>query len=322
MDASRALDAIKTLLKPVEAGAAASVFLLGLTTIQVYLYHSRFPTDRWTIKLLVSKHPSTSIRRELSALSVDLKVATVYLLQVAQVLATLQYIYTVSIDWYGRPEKYMVRAPPGLYMNVLLGSAISTLVQFFLALRAGRFAGSVVITAVFWLLIMVSFGFAVAVFVVLCAFTLKEFVRDWSWLVAAGKIVSTISDVFIAAILCFSLFRERKQVLKRTTRVVDRLIVISLQTGLLTSLLSLAVMFSNSSSLLTKLYAVVWVGLFMCLGGLHSNSLLVALNARSELRQLGQASAFTMNASRPSHPTVSLAFAHDSNVRDGLADAD
>ncbi|KAJ8455281.1 hypothetical protein ONZ45_g18990 [Pleurotus djamor] len=223
MDASHALDAIKTLLKPVEAGAAASVFLLGLATIQVYLYHSRFPKDRWTIKLLV---------------------ATVYLLQVGQVLATLQYIYTVSIDWYGRPEKYMVRAPPGLYMGVLLGAAMSSLVQFFLALRAGRFAGSVVITAVFWLFIIVSFGFAVAIFVVLYLFTLKEFVREWSWLVAAGKIVSTVTDVFIAAILCFSLFRERKKVLKRTTRVVDRLIIISLQTGLLTSLLSLAVMFS------------------------------------------------------------------------------
>ncbi|KAJ8517382.1 hypothetical protein ONZ45_g5417 [Pleurotus djamor] len=213
-----ALDAVKSLLKPVEAGAAVSIFLFGLSTMQVYLYFSRFPKDRWMIKLL----------------SLRLKVTTIYLLQLGQVLAIVHYIYTVSIDWYGRPEKYMVKASPGLYIEVLLGGTISTIVQFFLALRAGRFSDSHIITGTLWILAVASYAFIIAIVVVLYMFSLKEFLNDWNWLVAAGKTISTVLDVAVAVLLCYFLFRERKLALKRTTKMVDRLIVMTLQTGLLT----------------------------------------------------------------------------------------
>ena len=76
----------------------------------------------------------------------------------------------------------------------------------FLALRAGRFSDSHIITGTLWILAVASYAFIIAIVVVLYMFSLKEFLNDWNWLVAAGKTISTVLDVAVAVLLCYFLF--------------------------------------------------------------------------------------------------------------------
>lgn len=55
------VEAIKNLLSIAEIGSAISVFLFGVYTVQLYLYYSHFPNDRWQLKALVGTPRSSSV---------------------------------------------------------------------------------------------------------------------------------------------------------------------------------------------------------------------------------------------------------------------
>jgi predicted membrane-bound mannosyltransferase len=48
------LETINATLGALEVGVLICMFLLGASTVQAYVYYSRFPRDDWRIKSLVS----------------------------------------------------------------------------------------------------------------------------------------------------------------------------------------------------------------------------------------------------------------------------
>jgi len=129
--------------------------------------------------------------------------------------------------------------------------------------------------------------------VVLFRTSLSDFEKNWGWLVTVTLAIGACVDITIAILLCCHLFKERKASFQRTTKLIDRIILMTLQTGFLTSLLTIAVVVTFEAMM--KSY--VWVALYMCLARVFSNSLFATLNAREFLRKIAD-------------PFHSLRFAH------------
>ncbi|KAF4574398.1 hypothetical protein EYR36_005733 [Pleurotus pulmonarius] len=271
------VEAIKNLLSIAEIGATVSVFLFGVYTVQLYLYYSHFPKDRWQLKALV---------------------ACVSALELGHVISVLHYLYTISITWYDHPERLFIHTPIGISIETLLGGYIACIVQVFFTDRARRLTGAWRTAYFCNLLSLARFALTTAVVVYLVTKTLPEFEANWGWLVTVCLVVGAAVDIIVAALLCSHLVWERK-----TTKLIDRIILMTLQTGLATSMLTLAVMLLFET--MTDSY--VWVALYMCLARIFSNSLLATLNARTVFRRLADGVSLRLDAQ--TSPTR-LKFAH------------
>ncbi|KAJ7088055.1 hypothetical protein B0H15DRAFT_982644 [Mycena belliarum] len=91
--------------------------------------------------------------------------------------------------------------------------------------------------------------------------------------------LSTAADVIITTTLCYMLRQSRPASLETET-MINRLILFTINTGLLTSLCAIASLVSLIASPRTLIYA----SFYFCIGRLYSNSLLASLNARTVIR--------------------------------------
>ncbi|KAF4575403.1 hypothetical protein EYR36_006762 [Pleurotus pulmonarius] len=220
----------------IEVGVSVSVFLFGLSTIQVYSYHSRFPNDPVKLKLFVylvwyAKRPSTGQSNELTP---HLQRR---LLELGHVICTLDYFWAVSIVQYGHPEMILGRAPPSMPALFILTG---------------------------------------------CVATLADFAADWKWLVTSSWVSGAAVDTLITVLLFYDLFKKRKSAFRKTAKLIDRLILTTIETGLLTSVLTLVS--GLSFEVVSGTFA--WFALYLCIARVFSNSLLATLNTRLTIRQM------------------------------------
>jgi hypothetical protein len=102
--------------------------------------------------------------------------------------------------------------------------------------------------------------------------TLKPLSMSVNALAAAG-------DVLIAVFLC-TLLQQSRTGFRRSDTMINKLILFSINTGLLTSIC--AVMSLISISVWPNTF--IYIAFYFCLGRLYCNSLLATLNARKSLR--------------------------------------
>ncbi|KAG9317623.1 hypothetical protein JVU11DRAFT_1833 [Chiua virens] len=102
--------------------------------------------------------------------------------------------------------------------------------------------------------------------------TLKGLSKTVNGITAAG-------DVAIALILCV-LLQRRRTGFEKSNLLIDKLIVFSINTGLLTSVFALASLISISA----WPHSLAYVTFYFCMGRLYCNTLLATLNARKILR--------------------------------------
>ncbi|KAL5531059.1 hypothetical protein ACEPAG_3935 [Sanghuangporus baumii] len=105
------------------------------------------------------------------------------------------------------------------------------------------------------------------------------FFKESKVLVTVVEIVSAINDVVIAAGLCYYLLRSRSGI-TGTDRLVTRLIRYSIQSGILTSIISVIMLVC----FLVMPDNWIWIAVHIVLAKPFSNSFLAMLNARSRLR--------------------------------------
>ncbi|KAL0948966.1 hypothetical protein HGRIS_009069 [Hohenbuehelia grisea] len=203
-------------------------------------------------------------------------------MELGHVIAVLHYFHTVSIEMYNRPDLIFAKAPIGIDVETLLGGYISSIVQAFFTYRARRLTGAKLTTSLCWFLCLARSGLTTALVAVLIKTTLADFERHWGWLVTTTLAVGATVDIIVASLLCYHLYMERTKSFERTTRLIDRIILMTVQTGFITSLLTIAVMVTFE----TMVKSYVWVALYMCLARVFSNSLFATLNARTSLRRM------------------------------------
>ncbi|KAH9853821.1 hypothetical protein C2E23DRAFT_867811 [Lenzites betulinus] len=225
---------------------------LAVSCSQMYYYFTRYRSDPWSIKLLVTAvWVSDSIHQALISHS----------------------IYWYLITEYGVPGAPLQIAET-IIIEVFFNSFTSLFVQSFFAARIWKLSGGKLVLVIpVVVLVAGEFG-NMALGSFLDAYKVKGLSISMNALAAAG-------DVTIAAILCTILHKSRTGFSNSNT-LINKLMVFAVNTGLLTSVcacLSLITIVALPNTL-------IYITFFFLLGRLYSNSLMATLNARKSLRDV------------------------------------
>ncbi|KAJ7439363.1 hypothetical protein FB451DRAFT_1377974 [Mycena latifolia] len=186
-----------------EIGVLTSYALFGVTTIQVYVYYSRFPRDPRELKLLV---------------------AFVWSCEMAHAVCIGHTLYGMTVSDFAHPE-LLILVPKSLAIAVMFSGIIGAAVQVFFAFRIYGVSKSLWIPCLSWTLSFLRLLGSIAVCVYgLRTKTIPEFEVRWAWLLNCLWSVASGNDVLIAATLVYCLSRQRTMADNRTVAFVDKLI--------------------------------------------------------------------------------------------------
>ncbi|KAJ7091080.1 hypothetical protein C8R44DRAFT_817719 [Mycena epipterygia] len=245
-------------LGAIEIGVIIAIFLYGIQTLQTFNYHSDFPKDSRLLKTTV---------------------AVVWLLELGHTTCICHALYFMTIKFYGHPEH--IGSPPiSLILTDLFTPIISIIVQTFFALR-------VRVVSKRWPIPILCFVLNFVRFVANIGFVVKllqhpEFsyaVTTLHWLVTLANSIAPAVDIIIAGSLCYFLWQVRDSEFHHTKRMVDTIILWTLETTLATSLAGLMtlILFLTRDDL-------AWFVFYTIQAKVFSNSLLASLNGRKRLR--------------------------------------
>jgi len=110
--------------------------------------------------------------------------------------------------------------------------------------------------------------------------TITEYVAKWKWLLAGVLIIGACADGMVALSQWYYLRCKRSLVFEHTAQTLSKLMFWSIQTGLLTSFVAVAILIC----FFVMSHNFIWLALFMFIAELYSNALLASLNARKNLR--------------------------------------
>ncbi|KAF8194404.1 hypothetical protein K438DRAFT_1934601 [Mycena galopus ATCC 62051] len=257
-----------------QIGVLISYVLLGVTTIQVYIYYIRFPEDTFKVKALV---------------------AFVYLCEVGHAicLGDTLYILTISDYAHPRPERICGGVPKSFPVATFLSGIIGGSVQGFFAFRVYRLSKKLLVPISCWVMSALRVVMATVICVTLLrATSLVTYEVQWKWALTTLWSVSIVHDLTVTATLVAILMGERDNAYKRTAALVDRLILYTIETGMLTSMSSIAALACfvamPANFIWTTLFALNARVLTVIVPKVMSNSLLASLNSRTTLRAMEQ----------------------------------
>ncbi|KAJ3858910.1 hypothetical protein EV359DRAFT_68620 [Lentinula novae-zelandiae] len=247
-----------------EIGVIISSFLLGVVTIQTYIYFRRFPKDPKTTKVLVG---------------------VIWLFELGQSICAAQTLYVVTVSRYGDLTS-LIHTPSSLNASILFSGFIAPLAQTYFAFRIWKLSKSPFIPC---LCIALAFlrllGSVVAAVQAFKMTTIIEYELQWKWLLTCILAVGASVDVIIALTLVFNLKNQRENAFASTIKVVDKLIAWTIQTGALTSIGGVAMLIL----FLAMPHNFIWLCIFMFLSRHAMNMshyILYSLNSRLVLREI------------------------------------
>jgi len=123
--------------------------------------------------------------------------------------------------------------------------------------------------------------------------SLTMYLAQTKWLMATAWVLGAVTDILITLALCYDLYCRRQSAIYRTARLIDRLIIWAVATGMLTSITAIVMVIC----FLTLNGTLVWEAVYITLPRFFSTSLMVSLNARSNLRRFDAQS--TTNVAYP-----------------------
>ncbi|KAH8826021.1 hypothetical protein DL96DRAFT_1682033 [Flagelloscypha sp. PMI_526] len=243
-----------------EIGILLNVLLCGTLTIQSYTYYTRFSQDHPFLRWLV---------------------LTVRIIEIAHTGTLCHTLYTVTVSFFGNPTT-LIHPPHSLLVTVTFGGISTAIVQGFLALRVWRLVNLLWLAIICWIFTAIRLMGCLTLTITGWHMTsLPEYKSKFDWILVTLLVVSMTNDLVVTGGLCFTLYRSRKKAQKKMTRVIDKLIGWTLESGLLTSICGMLVVITFFASPNT----FAWIGIYVISPKFFSNSLLAILNGRSNLRQ-------------------------------------
>ncbi|KAK1218832.1 hypothetical protein PQX77_018448 [Marasmius sp. AFHP31] len=210
-----------------EAGGMIACLLLGIVTIQVYYYYSKYPKDHVGLKILV---------------------AFVWICELGHSICISHSIYVMTVVFWSDPRVF--DSPPKTLLTAALFSSLSIpLMQSFFGWRIKGVTGSWTLTLMCWTMSITRMAMLLIAFVEGIKLTsLQQYIEDWGWSILASLVIGTATDVLITLSLIWVLTQKRgTTVSKSTIAVIDTLILWTLETGLLTRYVSATIGVSESS---------------------------------------------------------------------------
>ncbi|PFH51227.1 hypothetical protein AMATHDRAFT_59512 [Amanita thiersii Skay4041] len=246
-------------------GFCVACVIFGVLSIQVFTYFRRFPSDRSVYKVLV---------------------AAIWLLEVLDQVLIGYSVYFYVISHYGDiitlVSKKIVWT---LLVQTCIGSFVGLIVKSCFCTRVWRFSGrNVVITGTILFLVVATFVLAVVYTV--RAFTLRAILQlelPHIKLIATIALASGVgTDVLTATALCYYL-RKLRTGHRKSDSLVNTLTVYAINTGALTSAISLSTLLLYN----LKPNTFYFMATYFALGKLYAISLLCTLNTRKIVRGRG-----------------------------------
>ncbi|KAF5314418.1 hypothetical protein D9619_011998 [Psilocybe cf. subviscida] len=248
-------------LGAMEIGTFVGLILYGVTVAQAYHYFTKHGSDPVHTKLMV------------------------FVLMFLETFHTFVAAYAVYLATVTHWSSERANSYP-IAITVLLEGIITTMVQSFFIFRIHRLSGRTLAPAFFLLLTVARFGGLMATSVLSFLDVPKTpnglVPHDDRALITADLVIGAVTDLLIAITLSYDLRQMfTKFTTARTAEALNRLIRLSLQTGIITSFVSFAIL-----GTFTTMPNLVWLGLYIVSAKLYSVSMLIALNVRQLNRPL------------------------------------
>lgn len=245
----------------VEVGILFSSVLYGIATVQAFLYTERNFKDPLYLKTMVG---------------------LVWVFETMHTIFIWVLLYGLTVTNYGNSSA-INDTPWSLAAALPLTSLLGSIVQVFFANRVRVLSGRLIIPIIAWCGAVLRIGFGITLGVVFInSHSIPNFFANFQWLVTTQFVLSAAVDVLNTVSLCFYLLRRRTD-FKSTQRMVDKLVMYTIETGLITSMCAVAIVILS----LVIPHTMVDIAIFMFYPKLFSNSFFTALNARTALRQTG-----------------------------------
>ncbi|KAK7447415.1 hypothetical protein VKT23_014124 [Stygiomarasmius scandens] len=245
-------------LGSLELGILCSTVLYGTGAVQVYnYYHAQFK-DSWIIKYMV---------------------ALVFFMETAHTALLWIYLYNKTVAGFGKFEQL-----EQIHWSLSVSVPISCIIVLF---TEGFFAYRIfILSRVRWFPVLCIFGLLVrlglgtAFAVTTPAYRIDVYFAKFQWLVTTALTVGAAVDIANTIGLCYVL-RRNMTAQPRTRRIIDKLVLWTIETGLLTSVCALieVILMQTKGNLL-------WAFFFFQSAKFYSNSLLASLNGRALLQNM------------------------------------
>ncbi|KAH9034302.1 hypothetical protein EDB84DRAFT_71112 [Lactarius hengduanensis] len=253
-------------------GLIVSVMLFGIMTLQTWIYYWQYGNrDQKALKLFV---------------------AVIFLLDVLHTILCIYSVYWYLVLNFGNVEILDTSLwAMGVQVDVNVCRYITS--RSFYARRVYIVGGSIVIPIIIVIFGTASFALGL-VFLVKKLTTLKSWSRFASvaWVTDVGLGSAVVADILIAVSMCWFLYQKRTG-FARTDSVITTLMTYSVHSGLLTSVLTCAVLISIAIAP-SAMYSYLF---FFPMSKFYANSLLAMLNSRDYVR--GRSSGRSSADNRP-----------------------
>lgn len=244
----------------IQIGIVISSFLFGITTLQAFFYYINYPKDALYLKCFS---------------------VVVWILELGGMIFAGHLLYSAAITPYRENPLLMFLDPPYQILATILASNMSgCVVQLYFVERVRRFTKLLWIAIICWTLILYTFTGTLVIVVVAFKSGLVEYTLHWRWLTISGLIVSATVDIFVAIMMCWNLGRQRGSLFRQSATLVDKIIMMTITTGLMTSLVAV----TAAVLTVTLPYHLIYLGVYICLARVYANSYFASLNARHNLR--------------------------------------
>ncbi|KAF7359728.1 hypothetical protein MVEN_00697400 [Mycena venus] len=265
-----------------QIGVLISYVLLGVTTTQTYIYYSRFPEDPVILKALV---------------------AFVWVCEVAHAICIAHALYQFTILDFGHPERVFSRLPVSLDTAILFSAVIEQSVLGFFSFRIYTLSKKPYIPILIFLITSVRLVASLVTFIVTLRLpSLQSYTAHWGWLSIAQWCASVVNDVLTTAALVVLLYNQRTSAQRKTVALVDKIIVWTIETGMLTSASTIFMM----AFYLTMKERMIWLAAFVVSARMYSNSLLASLNSREALRLMNDIQVSLQSLDLASRPGIEI----------------
>ncbi|KAF9462759.1 hypothetical protein BDZ94DRAFT_1260705 [Collybia nuda] len=251
-----------------EIGVIISTFLFGISTVQTHTYFRRFPRDGWIIKSLVT---------------------LIWFLELAHTISITHGLFSMTVLQYISPkENNGKNLQTGFSVAIIFSGSIAAFVQAYYTHRLRVVSGQIAFAIFFWTCSLVRLGgwiWAGSTSTIACvqyqAGERPARAADWPLipLLAFGALV----DFVVAVSICHYFYTSRKRAGKQTVRLLDQLILSTIQNGALTSIAGIV----TAVLLATMPDNFIWIVVFIILTRIFAISFLGSVNDRTELRKIG-----------------------------------
>ncbi|KAF8888518.1 hypothetical protein BD779DRAFT_1800151 [Infundibulicybe gibba] len=244
----------------VELGILFALLTHGALTVQTYTYFHYFASDPLPLKFVIS---------------------LIWAASSAHVACAMWVLYSITVTSHGVPVDLM-EFPLAFPIGSALGAIIHCSVQWVYIYRMYKFGNSWYTPLLCCVLTAYECASGLAFSIIEARFNtaalLPHFELEWRWLFYSFFASTALVDVIIAGVISYYLKMGRAR-LKRTVYLIDRLIVWTIQTGIITSITAIVVII---------LYAArrennAWIGVYIFLTNLYPLALVVLLNGRAHL---------------------------------------